>query len=78
MEFIVSAAWDNESSVHPSLFKFIPLFCQFESYDPDPEVNNLASGALAGLSRSLVHPKNMDSVLQYLNQVCQSVLLNKK
>jgi hypothetical protein len=69
MEFVVSSTWDNESSVHPSFFRFIPVFCQFESYDPDPEVSNLASAALAGLSRALINPKNVDVMLFHLNKV---------
>ncbi|XP_035710341.1 proteasome activator complex subunit 4A isoform X3 [Folsomia candida] len=72
MEFIVSATWDNESSVHPSFFRFIPLFCQFESYDPDPEVSTLACSALAGLARTLINPKHMDTLFIYLNQASLS------
>lgn len=69
MEFIVSATWENESSIHPCFFRFIPLFCTFESYDPDPEVSTLACAALAGLSRTLINPKHMDTLFGYLNQV---------
>lgn len=68
LEWILSACWELETTVHPSLFTFIPLLCQFESYDPDPEVAHLSGMALAGLSRALINPKHLDGLLEILKQ----------
>jgi len=72
MEFVISVTWENESSVPLSFYRLFPIFCQYESFDPDPEISNLACAALAGLCRTLVHQKDVDSVLSSLKLAAQS------
>jgi len=69
LEWILSVCWDNESSVPPCFFQFIPLLCTFESYDPDPEIAQLSGVALSGLARTLINPKYLELVLETLDKV---------
>lgn len=65
----MSVCWEVEASTPPCLFSFIPLLCQFESYDPDPEVAQLSGFALSGLARTMINPKHMDTLLGILKSV---------
>ena len=69
LELIISACWDSETTVPLELYRFIPLCCHFESYDPDPEVASLSACTLSGFARTLIQPKNVNFVLGQLTQV---------
>ncbi|CAG7668831.1 unnamed protein product, partial [Allacma fusca] len=72
LEWINCVCWDVESTIHSKFYGFIPWLCYFESYDPDPEISHLSTVALAGLSKHLIRPEHMDTLLNSLNEAASS------
>ncbi|ODM89343.1 Proteasome activator complex subunit 4 [Orchesella cincta] len=71
LEWLLCVCWESESSIPPCMYTFIPMLCQFESYDPDPEIAQLSAFALSGLARTLVNPHHLDKLLGILNKASE-------
>jgi len=72
LEWILSTIWDVETSCPPIIYRFIPILCHFENYDPDPEVSQLCGATLSGLARTLIMPKDVNYLLDLLYEASTS------